>query len=778
MKDASDAPRLRPWPGPRPYKEDEAERFPARDAVMLRLVDDIAMQLTVLSAASGSGKTSLLRAGVLPELREQRSAGGGLGPVFLLREWGAARGRNATVRIAHALLRELKAQAAGADGRVGLAAQDAELAGLVVEEVEAAGELGDLRGIVRRLREQFGSVVIVFDQFEELMGSATREQRGDQARQAAACVGRLYRDAPEAHLVVALRKEYCHDLLRVLNHYVRELHNRVIDLDPLPVPSLAEVLERGALAARVSVDGVPAVAERLGMLANDEEGVPLLQAQAVLWDFDAWCHRTRDELEVSAEAFDAYIAGHRLAGRGDADAGVDPSTRRVEQLRSVASSLLSEHVNEAVDHAAQRAVSKLPMTVEVDAHTFDQRVTVARWVLVQMLPRLASATGFKQHTPMSDLLTGIVMSVGRDFGVELGGGQVADHVRRWLDALASDESAEPELPWSDAPSQLSGAGIALDRPLEADEDPDPRAVLRALLRLAVAVVRELAVHDERVHGPAERRALLKVMGYGRNETVELIHDGFADPTRAWGERELLGSTVALGSPVVLSGRFLRLGQSLAFDGAGDSRHDVRGVRWVGCTVRGAEFRGVRFRDADMRGSVFLNCRFVDCDFQDCVLVGCVFKDDCRFERTRFRDVSAVSAFFTACTFIEEVVFEGSRLDQAGKALKPLLRQVGRRRKEEGCHVSNATFVDCTLSGTLVLRQAVVRFAQIGGMKGAREGGARLVFQGCDLMNSWIEDGGYRDVEIDHACRTIGLLTAALPPAAQLRRTESERRPLD
>ncbi|MGW6449087.1 nSTAND1 domain-containing NTPase [Lentzea sp. NPDC055074] len=58
-----------PYPGGEPFTEDDAKRFFGRECLVEQVVEAVkAKPLTVVLGASGSGRTSLLRAGLLPEL--------------------------------------------------------------------------------------------------------------------------------------------------------------------------------------------------------------------------------------------------------------------------------------------------------------------------------------------------------------------------------------------------------------------------------------------------------------------------------------------------------------------------------------------------------------------------------------------------------------------------------------------------------------------------------------------------------------------------------------
>jgi len=73
---AGDVVRPNPYPGDRPFKEDDAPLFFGRDAEVQALLEALqSHDVLLITGASGVGKTSMLRAGLLPKLRVTTAEG-------------------------------------------------------------------------------------------------------------------------------------------------------------------------------------------------------------------------------------------------------------------------------------------------------------------------------------------------------------------------------------------------------------------------------------------------------------------------------------------------------------------------------------------------------------------------------------------------------------------------------------------------------------------------------------------------------------------------------
>jgi len=123
-----------PWPGLEAYGEEDADVFFGRDSDVAECTERLlATGLLVLAGASGSGKSSLLRAGILPELR-----GRGLSGVVLRAPDEGVGAALRTVEAA-AVIAVDQVEEAFADGAA--AADPAALLASVVRRVEAGGRV-------------------------------------------------------------------------------------------------------------------------------------------------------------------------------------------------------------------------------------------------------------------------------------------------------------------------------------------------------------------------------------------------------------------------------------------------------------------------------------------------------------------------------------------------------------------------------------------------------------------------------------------------------------
>lgn len=181
----------RPYPGLRPFEKDEWPIFFGRermaDAIVARLLEK---KLLVVHGDSGCGKSSLVRAGVLPRL-EQQSARGGL------------RWRTCSAMPREAPLWNLATALAGLDGTGRSEAGAIACRRALNFGGEAPEALAELLGA-----GPDDQVCILIDQFEELFDHARRHGHEEATLFTEILVGLLDRPPPGLHAVLTMRSEF------------------------------------------------------------------------------------------------------------------------------------------------------------------------------------------------------------------------------------------------------------------------------------------------------------------------------------------------------------------------------------------------------------------------------------------------------------------------------------------------------------------------------------------------------------------------------------------
>jgi len=275
MNDA--ALRRNPFPGLRPFEPDEEHLFFGRDQQIDELLRRLGTQSFVaVSGESGSGKSSLIRAGLLPALY------GG----FIARAGSAWRiavcrpGADPIGQLARAL----------ADPAVlGTAAVDADLQEALLETTLRRGG----RGLVEAMRQaRLGpseQLLVVVDQFEEIFRFKRAALRPAAADEAAAFVKLLLeavakRELP-IYVILTLRSDFLGDCAEF--HGLPETINQGIFL----IPRMSRDELRLACEGPVRVAGGDIAPRLLHTLLNevgdDPDQLPLLQ-HALMRTWEHW----------------------------------------------------------------------------------------------------------------------------------------------------------------------------------------------------------------------------------------------------------------------------------------------------------------------------------------------------------------------------------------------------------------------------------------------------------------------------------------------------------
>jgi energy-coupling factor transporter ATP-binding protein EcfA2 len=256
-----------PYPGLRPFEEGDQDYFFGRDAQIQGVKKKLdTSRLVAIVGRSGCGKSSLVRAGLIPLLaKEQDSDNHPVWRVAMFRPQG---------RPIAELARELLKLTPGESALAGDTRQmhrdrlDAMLRRSSQGLVEAAGELGIPRS---------GRLLIVVDQFEEIF--RFEEARGSDADEATAFV-RLLMEAIAAeettiHVILTMRLDFLGDCARF-----PRLPEAISDGQFL-VPNLSRAERRAAIEQPAKKCGKlirPEVTQRLlNEIGEDPDQLPVLQ---------------------------------------------------------------------------------------------------------------------------------------------------------------------------------------------------------------------------------------------------------------------------------------------------------------------------------------------------------------------------------------------------------------------------------------------------------------------------------------------------------------------
>ena len=237
----------RPYPGLSSFTEVDAEWFFGRETEVTALWEKIRRQkLLAVIGPSGVGKTSFLRAGVVPSRPSDWTA------VY------ATPGSSPVLALARALIPEL--------------AGDAEAIGELLQGVQdaAQGGEGDLAlSAIRRWRKNTSEALLVLDQFEELFTLNPKEVQSHFALFLVRLV-----DEADVHVVLSLRDDF---LFRCSEYLpLAPVFHDVTPLTPPSSESLRRALAEPAARLGVHFEDEALVGEMLAAVEKERGALPLL----------------------------------------------------------------------------------------------------------------------------------------------------------------------------------------------------------------------------------------------------------------------------------------------------------------------------------------------------------------------------------------------------------------------------------------------------------------------------------------------------------------------
>ncbi|MEO8521708.1 MAG: ATP-binding protein [Acidobacteriota bacterium] len=273
--------RFNPFPGLRPFEAEEDHLFFGRE----REIDELLRRLRTtrflsVVGTSGSGKSSLIRSGVIPSLYSGMMVSAGAG-------W-----RIATMRPGADPIRHLAEALSPADV---LGTDEPELAATQAVLIEATLRRS-VRGLVEAVRlarlPAGDNVLVVVDQFEELFRFRRSLDTPGSRDESIAFVKRLLEAARQAdipiYVILTMRADFVGDCMEYPG-----LAEAVSDGQYL-VPRMGRDAMRSAITGPVAVGG-GAIAPRLVLrllndVADDHDQLPVLQ-HALMRSWDRWIER-------------------------------------------------------------------------------------------------------------------------------------------------------------------------------------------------------------------------------------------------------------------------------------------------------------------------------------------------------------------------------------------------------------------------------------------------------------------------------------------------------
>jgi WD40 repeat protein/serine/threonine protein kinase len=402
-----------PFAGLAAFQESDADRFFGRDRDIEQIVTELRSRpLVAVVAPSGVGKSSLIRAGVIPALK--RSGEG----------WDACvvrPGRGALAALAGVLAQMqstdsvAEGEGHGASARASgplLDGPSREMLDPVLQRVRT--EPGYLGARLRALAwSKLRRILIFVDQFEELwtLGTPPQERAAFMA-----CLAALADDAASPlRVVVSMRSDFL-DRLADDRHFKTEVMRGLVLLPPMGRAGLREALLRPVEACELRFESDALVDDMLDALEATQGALPLLQFTAArLWEL-----RDADRRLLTEDSYRKLggVGGALARHAEDTLARMAPAhqslvreifrqlvtaegTRAVLGRRELRQTLAGDDADQGADRVTDPAADQVPdqvieelvrarLLVASEGEDGEDRVEVVHEALLSSWPRLVS----------------------------------------------------------------------------------------------------------------------------------------------------------------------------------------------------------------------------------------------------------------------------------------------------------------------------------------------------------------------------------------------------
>ena len=344
-----------PYPGLGAFQEEDADRFFGRARDITRMVTRLRdVPLVAVAGPSGVGKSSFVRAGVVPALK----ASGEAWETYIVRP-----GRQPLASLAGVLSPLTTATATSNPNAV------REYENLVDRLTEQPGYLGEL--LRERAARKNTRILLFIDQLEELY---TLVPDAAERRVFTACLAGAADDATSpVRIVTSIRSDFL-DRASENRDFFDELMRGLVFLQPLGRPELREALVRPLDAHAYSFESDEMIENMLDALAAVPGALPLLQFTASrLWDA-----RDRKNQHLTRAVYDAMggVAG-ALATHADQVLAAMPAAQHAT-ARAVFQRLVTPDRTRAI-----LDVADLEALVGGDVRRVVDQLVAARLLVVQ-----------------------------------------------------------------------------------------------------------------------------------------------------------------------------------------------------------------------------------------------------------------------------------------------------------------------------------------------------------------------------------------------------------
>src|ERR1043165_8910105 len=285
-----------PFPGLRPFEQDEYRLFFGREGQSDALIERLQRShFLAVVGTSGSGKSSLVRAGLLPALRGGMMAGAGSG-------WRIAIMRPGSDPIGN-LAHSLAEQDALLKGGGGLAPAEAEA---VIEATLRRGSLGLVEAVRQARLAEYEKLLLVVDQFEELFRFRAARVSSSTEDDASAFVKLLLEASQQSELpifvVPTMRSDFLGDCAQF-----QGLPEAINDGQYL-IPRMTRDERRFAVKGPVGVArgkiSEPLINRLLNDVGDNPDQLPILQ-HALMRTWEHWQAHRRDGEPLGLEHYEA-----------------------------------------------------------------------------------------------------------------------------------------------------------------------------------------------------------------------------------------------------------------------------------------------------------------------------------------------------------------------------------------------------------------------------------------------------------------------------------------